>query len=83
MFAHPILHVDLGGAVARPGRGEGLERAVSFELFQLVAVEKVSCLALVAEEQPRLADLGAGAPLGLAVPEEGAAGRAKPWAFWT
>src|SRR5215475_8013589 len=64
---HAVLHVNLG-TLARPGERKTGQRAIAEKAVELVAVEEILRLALMAEEQPGAA-LCACRP---AVEEEGA-----------
>src|SRR5690606_29262412 len=51
-FAHLVLHVDLGLAVAGPGEVEAVEETASLHREDLVTVEEVGGLVGIAEKEP-------------------------------
>ena len=53
LFAHLVLHIDLGVAFAGPGQRQTAQGAGVLQLSQLFLVEEIRRAALVAEEQPR------------------------------
>src|SRR5207253_559962 len=66
-----VLDVDLVAGLARPGEGQAGEQARLLHGGELVLVEEVGVLALMAEEEPVAAARADGLPLA----QEGAEGR--------